>query len=622
MRKDHRSGLEKIEENGARTLRGLWQALRRSPNTLPVLISAAALIVLAGVSIALVRLPAQAQPAGGSSAASAGGIAASQAQSYEPVKEDDDYDASAQAIDTEAFSGTVLPETDDAGSDYIKNTLFIGDSNCYRYMNYGFCTLENNISLVGLTAEELCTKSFVMFKNSSTPYTVPKAVAIMQPQRIIIAIGTNNLTGSASSFVKTYAKAIQTIYEAYPYCDIIVNAIPPVDKNRSYTNVTMQQVDAFNEALVQMCQDNGWKFLNSSEALKDPATGFCKKEYTVTDGLHLSKEGCTALFNYIRTHAFETADRRPKPLKSIPKRAETPPDIITKDPLKSDQPTKVDVTFVAGDGGTLAGETEQSLKPGSVSGAVTAVPNEGFEFAGWTCAYSGVSDLESATITYTVPSDAASYGGIFITASFKPIGYQVKFMVSSLEGGAFVERDTTNQTVTVSVLSGKTATAVLRLAEGYTLAESTLYKAKKNADGTYTLSVENVTSDLELTVRLQKLATATPSPSPSPSAGPSASPDPSATPGGEPSPTPGPTPTPGGDPTPDPGPTPEPADPTPEPADPTPEPADPSPEPVVPTEAPAAPANSGEAADPPADPPASQQADPPASQQLSLDEEP
>ncbi len=598
-----------MEENGARTLRRLWQAIRRSPNALPVLISAAALVVLAGVSIALVRLPAQAQPAG-SSATSAGGVSASQAQSYEPVKEDDDYDANAQVIDTEAFSGTVLPETEDAGSDYIKNTLFIGDSNCYRYMNYGFCTLENNISLVGLTAEELCTKSFVMFKNSSTPYTVPKAVAIMQPQRIIIGIGTNNLTGSASSFVKTYAKAIKTIYEAYPYCDIIVNAIPPVDKNRSYTNVTMQQVDAFNEALVQMCQDNGWKFLNSSEALKDPATGFCKKEYTVTDGLHLSKEGCTALFNYIRTHAFETADRRPKPLKSIPKRAETPPDIITKDPLKSNQPTKVDVTFVAGDGGTLEGEVEHSLKPGSVSGALTAVPNEGFAFAGWACAYSGVSDLESATITYTVPSDAASYGGIFIMASFKPIGYQVKFMVSPLEGGAFVENGTANQTVTVSVTSGKTATAVLRLAEGYTLPESTLYKAKKNEDGTYTLSVENVTSDLELTVRLQKLATATPSPSPS--AGPSASPEPTHTPGGEPSPTPGGEPTPA--PTPDSTPVPTPnSTPVPTP-DPTPEPADPTPEPVVPTEAPAAPADSGETADPPADPPASQQ--------LSLGEEP
>lgn len=566
MRKDHRSGLEKLEDKIARKI----AQLKKSRYGIPALCGVLVVAVLAAAAGIVTVSAAQARSGPEQPAVSGDPLAGeSGPDSYQAVQEDDEYDANAQVIDASAFSGTVLPETEDAGEDYITNTLFIGDSNSYRYMNYGFCTLDNDIGVVGMGAQDITKEKLVKFKGSAA-VTIPQAVAVMQPQRIIFGVGTNNLTGDVKSFIKTYAAAIQTVYDAYPYCDIIVNAIPPVDKNRSYTNVTMQQIDTFNEALVQMCQDNEWKFLNSSEALKDSSTGFCKREYTVSDGLHLSKEGCSALFNYIRTHAYETADRRPKPLKSIPKRDAKQPEIITQDPLKTNQTSaKVDVTFVAGEGGTLEGTLEQSLKPGSVSSAVTAVPNEGFEFAGWSCSYSGVSDVDAKTITYTVPKDAASYGGIFITAAFEPIGYTVRFTVMSSDGGGldeswYLANSEKNKSLSVAVYSGKTAAAVLQVQEGYAPAESKSYLARKNADGTYSISVENVTADLEIVVKLQRLATPTPSPSPSPA--PTETPPPSAVPTEVPpseSPTPlppEPTPVP---PTPEPTPVPPESAPTP-----------------------------------------------------------
>lgn len=571
MRKDHRSGLERLEEQIVRKI----TQLKKSRYGITALCSVLALAVLAAVVGIVTVNAAQQRPASELPAVSGEPLTGeSEPDSYEAVQEDDEYDANAQAIDASAFGGTVLPETEDAGEEYIKNTLFIGDSNSYRYMNYGFCTLDNDIGVVGMGAQDITKEKLVKFKGSD-PVTIPQAVTIMQPQRIIFGVGTNNLTGDVKSFIKTYTAAIKAVYDAYPYCDIIVNAIPPVDKNRSYTNVTMQQIDTFNEALVQMCQDNEWKFLNSSEALKDSATGFCKREYTVSDGLHLSKEGCGALFNYIRTHAYETTDRRPKPLKSVPKRDAKQPEIITQDPLKTDQTlTKVDVTFVAEEGGTLEGTVEQSLKPGSVSSAVTAVPNEGFAFAGWNCSYSGVSDLDAETITYTVPKDAASYGGIFITATFKPIGYTVRFTVMSSDGGGldeswYLTNNEKNKSLSVAVYSGKTATAVLKVQEGYVPAESKSYIVRKNNDGTYSISVEKVTEDLEIVVKLQRLATPTPSPSPSPS--PSAAPSPSTVPTETPPPSDLPVSSPPVDPVPTPtsdqAPTPVPPEPDPTPGD-------------------------------------------------------
>ena len=45
----------------------------------------------------------------------------------------------------------------------------------------------------------------------------------------------------------------------------------------------MTQVDAYNAALIQMCEENGYKFLNSAEVLRDDATGWAKTDYTLSD---------------------------------------------------------------------------------------------------------------------------------------------------------------------------------------------------------------------------------------------------------------------------------------------------------------------------------------------------
>ena len=73
---------------------------------------------------------------------------------------------------------------------------------------------------------------------------MPEAVKIMQPRRVIIGFGTNNLTMDEEIFIEEYKEGLAAIHEAYPYADIIVNAIPPLDKQRSNTALSMKQVDA------------------------------------------------------------------------------------------------------------------------------------------------------------------------------------------------------------------------------------------------------------------------------------------------------------------------------------------------------------------------------------------
>lgn len=433
--------------------------------------------------------------------------------------------------------GTILPETADAGRSYVDETLFIGDSNTARYLLYAnetgtaFTSLNNNIGVVSMGVGSITSLKCEKFKSSSAMYTVPDAVAMLKPKRIIICYGTNNLSGSstdATNYIKTYLQGLQAIQTAWPYCDIIVSAIPPLDRQRENTNLTMTQVDAYNAALVQMCEENGFKFLNSAEVLRDDATGWAKKDYTLSDGVHLSKEAVTAYFTYVRTHAYAAEDRRPQPLGTIPTPDGVPANLINKDPIAV-RGAKVPLEFVAANGGKLSGTTSQLVKKGGTAAAVTAVPDEGFVFAGWTASSGG--SYSSATISFTMPQNADA-GGVVLTANFKADAHEHNY--------AEIEDTRVNPTCTNNGSAKYKCTICGEVIEkelpalghdwdgGVRSGDTIVYTCKREGCGE---------------VKTEKIQ-ATPTPSPQPTSAPTAAPTPvptavpTAVPPAEPTPTP------------------------------------------------------------------------------------
>ena len=255
------------------------------------------------------------------------------------------YNKEQNTIDAQAYDATILPTTADAGDSYIEETLFLGDSNTARmYRLFDYCSYDNAIGSVGMSAKSLASFACVQLSTSSSYITMPQAVAKLQPCRVLLTFGTNDLNPSykTADFIKNYQSGIESIVAAYPSVDIIVNSIPPIGQQHSNQSLTQTQVDEYNKALVQMCQDKGWKFLNSAEVLKDTATGYAKSGYVeASDGIHLTRTAMEALFTYIRTHSYITEDDRPA-LTSIPKHTGekdaavyTEPVVITEVPAAS-----------------------------------------------------------------------------------------------------------------------------------------------------------------------------------------------------------------------------------------------------------------------------------------------
>ena len=153
------------------------------------------------------------------------------------------YNKEENTIDTQAYTSTILEQTADAGDSYVDETLFLGDSNTARmYRMFDYCSYDNAIGSVGMTAKSLAAFACVQVSTSSGYITMPQAVAKLQPRRVILTFGTNDLNPGykAADFVKNYQTGIEAIVTAYPSyferirmkcperANLILASVPPI----------------------------------------------------------------------------------------------------------------------------------------------------------------------------------------------------------------------------------------------------------------------------------------------------------------------------------------------------------------------------------------------------------
>ncbi len=342
-------------------------------------------------------------------------------------------------------STALLTETADAGTDYLNDTLFLGDSNTVRLYNNGLISLQQFCAKEGIGTQVALNEGIVTFKKDSNHYTIPQAVAMMKPRRVVMTFGTNDTGMEVSDFIAHYTALIQAIQQSYPYTDIIVNTVPPVPADHSnYPHMDQTKIDDFNMALLDLCEQLGVRFLNSAEALKG-SDGYGIADYYTSGDIHLKSAGLKAVLNYIRTHALQTEDRRPDtnniPTRTMeyvsnPSSAVAPPsseavsssesqaESASSSESSSSESTSEEKKFEAryrvdrNGGGTLSvgNDTGNSSVTYTVTDpdksiTVTAVPAEGHVFVKWS------DGLTSKTRTDTDFKQNLDVTAVFGTAS-------------------------------------------------------------------------------------------------------------------------------------------------------------------------------------------------------------
>lgn len=342
-------------------------------------------------------------------------------------------------------STALLTETADAGTDYLNDTLFLGDSNTVRLYNNGLISLQQFCAKEGIGTQVALNEGIVTFKRDSNHYTIPQAVAMMKPRRVVMTFGTNDTGMEVPDFIAHYTALIQAIQQSYPYTDIIVNTVPPAPADHSnYPHMDQAKIDDFNMALLEMCEQLGVRFLNSAEALKS-SDGYGIADYYTSGDIHLKSAGLKAVLNYLRTHALQTEDRRPD-TNNIPTRtmeyvsnpssavaapsseavssSESQAESASSSESSSSESTSEDKKYEAryrvdkNGGGTLSvgNDTGNSSVTYTVTDpdksiTVTAVPAEGHVFVKWS------DGLTSKTRTDTDFKQNLDVTAVFGTAS-------------------------------------------------------------------------------------------------------------------------------------------------------------------------------------------------------------
>ena len=299
-----------------------------------------------------------------------------------------DYDSSLYPVDTSLEA--VLKEDTSSDSSYASTVLYVGDEYTASLKSAGQITLNQYLGKEGLPVSKALQEYCIYFEGDSNSYTIPQALAKMKPRRIVVTLGSNDLASglTADAFVQDYKHMLEGFSTAYSYCDIIVNAIPPVTEDSDNAAANQLLIDQYNQALAVMCNDAGYKFLNSSEVLKDD-TGFADSNFV--SGKSYTTNGAKELVNYITSHAYDTDDRRPD-TNDIPTRAEAASQSASSTPTATPTatPSVHKVSFEIEDGkGTLSGNGQTGVTklefevPDGETVTVEAVPSDGYTFFGW-----------------------------------------------------------------------------------------------------------------------------------------------------------------------------------------------------------------------------------------------
>lgn len=175
---------------------------------------------------------------------------------------------------------------------YFKDCVFIGDS------------ITTGIELYGVTkdATVLADKGL----NTTSVMKYVSDVGKIKPKYIYIMLGSNDIgfaNMTPDRLIANYDKFVKGVKDASPASVIFLQSVFPVTKafevkRPAYTN---ENIDGYNARISQMAAENGVRYLNVAEALKDENNDL-RHEISPGEGMHIEKKGYYIWLQYVLDH--------------------------------------------------------------------------------------------------------------------------------------------------------------------------------------------------------------------------------------------------------------------------------------------------------------------------------
>ncbi len=228
------------------------------------------------------------------------------------VTEDSPLTASVAEFSLDGFfTDAILPETEDAGEQYINDTTFFGDSVIENLaLMDGQVPFDKMWCQAGISALD-AEDSTLRVNDEETSSTIIDLLTTYKPERVLMSLGTNVVSYvEAQEYIESYETLIENMRTASPDTDFIIMSLTPVmkeyDDGEAGTNSTTNaKINIYNYYIAEMCSRLGVSFLNVAPELKDTdgtAMVGLIRDYEF-DGIHPRVAGNDVILEYYTTHA-------------------------------------------------------------------------------------------------------------------------------------------------------------------------------------------------------------------------------------------------------------------------------------------------------------------------------
>lgn len=115
-------------------------------------------------------------------------------------------------------------------------------------------------------------------------YDIARQAAAMYPEKALFWIGLNDMSvyeANVDAFVKDYKAVIKDFLSINPGCKIYIHNQPSIPQEGLENFEYAKYIDQYNDAMAQMCKENGWTYVDGS--------AYLRAEYFAADGLHFQK---------------------------------------------------------------------------------------------------------------------------------------------------------------------------------------------------------------------------------------------------------------------------------------------------------------------------------------------
>ena len=211
------------------------------------------------------------------------------------------------------FTTALVPWSEPVDLSYFDDAVLIGDSVTVSLEYYcaasgalGNATFLASTSLSPVNAMSAVSASSKHPSYRGKKMKVEDAVAASGAKKVYIMLGINCLSGGVDYTASATVKLVEKILEKSPDVKIIIQSVTPMASTSNIiTNaLNNKQIDAYNAKMMEICQNNGWYFVNVAEAVKDQngalISSYCSDKSGM--GIHFTFAGDDVWVNYLKTH--------------------------------------------------------------------------------------------------------------------------------------------------------------------------------------------------------------------------------------------------------------------------------------------------------------------------------